>query len=468
MNMLTNPSDDVVVLVTNLYNNSCTNVPAQNAPSNPFGMGSKTMNNQGGNIFGGVSSSGPTSNLFGSSTPASNPNPNPFASNATANTFGGAQTQASNLFGGSTTAPLFGGARNNTVTGSSLFGGSSFSNTNNPSAFGSTNQTPSAFGGGSQTQSIFGGGATSGPFSQQNANASPFALSTPQTNQPTGLFGGQAQSNPVFGSGASFGSQVKPSVFGQANASLGQSTNTGNIFGQNVQAPSFGAQPQTNPYVNAAPNQTQSIFGGSGGQQQTMQTPDNPFAAVAQSTTTNIFGGQSQMQQQQQQQPSPFQNSNAFGGANANAFGQSANMGQSLFGVAGQAINNQINPVPTQPLTQNLPQQQQSIFGASTFSVPPAQSTQQPTPFGGNIFQSAHEQNSSTQTLFGGQQQQQLQHQQQQPNMFGAPAPQPAQISTAHYTPMDALSQEEIDAFNSNSFDISKIPTKPPPMEFCI
>lgn len=448
MNLLTNPTDDIANMVTNLYNSTCTSTPGaqtQNTAANPFGMTSNTMNS-GGSMFGGGAAT-TNNSLFGSSTATSS---NPFARNAAG--FGATQPQpqTANLFGGSTTnTNLFGGGNTASATsGGSLFGGSTFSNANNTSAFG---------GGASQSNSLFGGAATSGPFSQQNTNT-PFAMAS-TTNQPSsGLFG--AQSNPVFGGGATFGNQVKPSPFGQANSgTFGQTTNTGNIFGQNTSAAQpFGAPQQTNLFASAAAqNQTTSLFGGMQ-QQQTMQS-DNPFAAATANWAKPV-------QPQQQPQASPFQN-NAFGG-NANAFGQNANMVQPLFGGVSQA--NPMNPVQAAqaPAPQSLQQQQQSIFGTSTFGAQQPAVAPVQTPFGGgNIFQTAQEQSQPTQPLFGGQQQQQ-QHQHVQQNPFGAPAPQPIQQSKSLYTPMDSLSQEEIEAFNNNKFDINKIPTKPPPMELCI
>ncbi|XP_031627255.1 nucleoporin NUP100/NSP100-like [Contarinia nasturtii] len=460
MNMLTNPTEDVVGMVTNLYNSTCTTTPAaqnQTNTANPFGVASNTMNS-GGGIFGSSGgNAAPTNNLFGSSTATSS---NPFARNAAG--FGSAQPQTTNLFGGSSTTTnsmnLFGGnsatSMGGATSGGSLFGGSSFNTNNAQSTTFATNA------GANQSTSLFGSSAAPAPFGQQNPNASPFGLAS--TNQQTstgGLFG--AQANPVFGGGANFGNQVKqPGLFGQA--SLGQPQNTGNIFGQNANtAPAFGAPApqQTNLFGNTAQNQTTSLFGGSGGQQQTMQS-DNPFAAVAQSATTNIFS-QSQMQQQPQQ-ASPFQSTNNTFGGNSSAFGQNANVGQSLFnGGMSQANTNQMNAPPTaQASAQSLQQQQQSIFGANSYAAQP-----QAQPFGGGgnqFFQNAQEQKPSTQPLFGAQTQPQGQQ-----NPFGAPAPVIQQSKTL-YTPMDSLSQEEIEAFNSTSFDIKRIPTKPPPMELCI
>lgn len=463
MNMLTNPTEDMIILVTNLYNSSCTNTPAQpaqNAPANPFGMGmgmgmgASTMNSgSGASIFGGGNTTTANgTNLFGSS--AQTANANPFARNAAG--FGApTQSQASNLFGASTansnSMNLF-GAQSNTNTAGSLFGGSSFSNTNNTSTFGSTNQPTSLFGGA-------GTGVASGPFSQQTTNASPFAL-PPANSQTNSMFGGQQQqqqqqTNPVFGGGASFGMQAKTGLFDQANAAMAQTTTSGNIFGQNVQAPAFGAPAQSSLFGNASQDQTQSIFGGvTQQQQQTMQTQDNPFAAVAQSATTNIFGAaQMQQQPQPQQQATPFQST-------ANTFGANTNMGmgQPLFGVANQTSQMNAAPSPAQAPAQTLQQQQQSIFGTNNFSAQPTQ-----LPFGGNAFQNAQEQPNSQAPMIGGQSQ-------PNSNVFGAAtaAAAPIQQSKTLYTPMESLSQDEIDAFNNNTFDLSKIPTKPPPMELCI
>lgn len=445
--MLTNPTDEIVALVTNLYNSTCnsTNTPAPNASVNPFGMGSTSMNTgTSASIFGGGNSNANTNtgstNLFGSSS-AQATNSNPFARNAAG--FGAApQNQSSNLFRGSTansnSMNLF-GAQSASNTGSSLFGGSSFSNTNNASTFGSANQATSLFGGS-------GGSSASGPFSQQNTNSSPFALPS-ATNQTNSLFGGQQQQL-QFGGGATFGSQVKTGLFGQANASMGQTTNASNIFGQNVQTPFGAPTAQTNPFGSTPQNQTQSLFGSAGQQQQSMQGQDNPFAAAAQSATTNIFGAA----QMQQQQASPFQNAaTATFGGNSNM-----NMGQSLFGAANQT--NQMNAAQAQNPAQTLQQQQQSIFGSNTFSAPPAQ-----PPFGGSMFQQAREAQNPPPPMYGGQTL-------QNSSLFGgtAAATAPIQQSKTLYTPMELLSPDEIDAFNNNTFDISKIPTKPPPMELCI
>lgn len=468
MNMLTNPTDDVIMLVTNLYNSTC---PPRNATpnANPFGMGS--MNATAPGIFGEGGGGGTTTqsntNLFGTTSTVNTPNP--FARNTPG--FGmAAQSQPTNLFGGSQApAPSMNpfGAAPSAAGNTSLFGGSSFQNSN----------TNSSFGASTQPTSLFGGSTASGPFSQQSTAASPFALPAPAT-QSQNPFGGQAQSNPVFGGGATFGNQMKTTgLFGQANAAIGQTPSApATIFGQSIQNSGFGAAPQTqtNLFGAAAPAPNQSIFGGGAGAQQSMnaQTPDNPFAAVAQTANTNIFGNApTQMQSAQQPpQPSPFQTQgNVFGGGGAttttNTFGNATG-----FGAFQSQQNNQMGAMqqPQQPpqQQQTLQQQQQSIFGTNSFAVQPTAAATAPVQnaFGGNSFQTPQDANKPAQPLFGASMQ-------PKSNPFGAQTaaqqllPQP---SKNLYTPMESLSSDEIEAFKCDSFDIAKLPTKPPPMEMCM
>lgn len=382
----------------------------QNTGSNPFGMsqntGSSSNTMAAASIFGGSNATpAGNTNLFGSSTTSSNP----FAKSTSA--FGApVQTQPStNLFGGSTAA--FGS--NTTTATNNLFGGSSFSSI--PT---STNSGGSIFGG-------------SGPFSQAS-NPGPFAV--PQANTPS-MGSSLFQSNTVnatFGGAPTFGAP-KSGLFAQANASIGpQSANTGNIFGQNVQPQNFGS-------MNTATTQSQSIFGAQS------QVQSNAF--MGQSTqANNIFGGNA----------SPFQNnSNAFGGTNTFANPNQTQAAQSIFGTGNtQSMGfNQASAAVAQPMQQPS-QQQQSIFGSSSFA--------NPVP--------AYPSNSSA-SLFAKPQEQPAQPQQNSQSIFGQAVQNqysaPVQQSSTMFTPIDALSADEIEAFNSDAFDITKIPTKPPPMELC-
>lgn len=443
--MLVNPSDDVVKLVTNLYNTNSTTAPtSMSSNSNPFSSSSNSMNN-GNNVFGGAST-----NLFNSSSQSSNLNP--FSRNTTTGFGPSIQSQnSSNLFGSSAMSSnnLFGSTNSNTST--SLFNSpSSFSNTSismNPNSLFGQNSTQQQFNqntnaGAMQTQpssifgatqSSFGQSGSTGSFSQPS-NASPFAL--PQmgsSTQSTNIFGGKAQ-NPIFGGNASFGNHIK-GVFGQnstqqqSTSLFNQNTTSGNIFGQNTQAQEFPTQ------------QPQG------------------FASMAEASTANIFGIQ--------QQPSPFQSSaNSF--ANMNT---SNSMDQSVFRRGMTNNNNQTNlinqqnPVQTAPVpAQTLQQHQQSIFGNSSFGSNAMQSN----PMQSNAMQ-------SNQSTFGTnlfkqnaepmkQQTQQSVFSQSQNSFFSAPT---IQLSATFYSPMDSLSNEELEAFKANEFNISKIPTKPPPEELC-
>lgn len=432
MTLLTNPSEEVVKMVTNLYNNNCTgttnsNMAAnQNTGSNPFGLSSNSNTMNAASIFGGSNATpAGNTNLFGSSTTSTNP----FAKSTSA--FGApAQTQPStNLFGGSNSA--FGSTTS--TPSNNLFGGSSFSS--NPNAGGSIF-------GGSQSTSVFGSPAAPGPF----PNSSPFAL--PQANTPSmgsSLFQSNTQ-NATFGGAPTFGAP-KPGLFAQANVSLGQqSANTGNIFGQNVQPQNFGA-------MNTATTQSQPIFGAQN------QVQSNAFGLMGQSTQANsIFGGnaQQQTQQQQKQQPSLFQNNtNTFGGSNTFANPNQAQTAQSIFGAGNtQSMGFNQTSAPLAQTMQQPSQQQQSIFGSSSFTNPaPAYQSNSSARLFTNPQEPPAQQQQNAQSIFG----------QGAQNHFGASA----QQSSTMYTPMDALSVDEIEAFRSDAFDITKIPTKPPPMEMC-
>lgn len=276
MNMLVNPSDEVVKLVTNLYNTDSTTAPtnlSSNSNAYPVSANLNSMNNNANSVFGRGSSS-----LFNSSSQTTNLNP--FA-RSTSSGFGSMQSQnTSNLFGSSAMSSnnLFGSSNANTTT--SVFSSpSSFSNTSNSnSIFGGANQQSNSLFGQNSTQqqstplfnsnmqtqssSIFGSSAaTPNSFGQPAApsNATPFAL--PQigssSTQSTNIFGGKTQQNPIFGGNATFGGPIKTGLFAQTNTPFNQNTNSGNIFGQTAQSQEqqpqgFGSEPST-----------ASVFGGS-------------------------------------------------------------------------------------------------------------------------------------------------------------------------------------------------------------
>lgn len=395
MNMLVNPSNEVVTMVTNIYNNSGGGTPANTNTS--------AINS---NAFGGIGNSG--SGIFGAQQSAA-VSSNPFASNAagfgaqsnngqstqnSASLFGPSQAQTSSIFGGG------GGTTSSASTGTAgIFGSSGFTNTPSNSLFGSTNQNKA---------SIFGSSATTGAFGGTQTNTtSLFGAAQPALS----IFGGNAQSNPVFGGPATFGSTPSASIFGQTNnTNLNQEANKGSLFGQsNMQ--SFGAvasQPQPSIFGGGPSIPTQqpiqsSIFGQ---QTTTAQNAGSIFGApqTQQMPSTNIFGASS----------AP---SNVFAAAEAPAAANQSSTA-SIFG-GDQLLNVQ--------------QQQQSIFGA------PANPTAQ------------------SQSIFGSSsfQQPQVQQQQQQ------------QQSATLYSSIDSLTAEEIAAFNANTFELGKIPTKPPPRECC-
>lgn len=429
MNMLLNPSAEVINLVTNMYNNSGGGTPAANNPpaaKNPF-----SLNNTTGNTFGGQNQA--TANRFGGAS----------------SVFGGA-TQSTNLFGSSTqnqSANLFGAAANATPAANNpfaattannsgnLFGGSSFGSNANTSVFGNqANVSPfgassgNAFGGATQTATangnLFGAAPTSTATSvfgnSQSTTANAFGAQQSQ-QQSTNVFGiaAAAQSNPIFGGPPKFGSNPGAGLFAQANT-MTTPANTGNIFGQTIpnSQSTFGT-------VAQQPQQQQGNIFGSAMQQQQQQQPQ------AQAHTQSIFG------QQNAQQPA----SNVFGMAQSTQPTQTAN----LFGSA--------------------PVGGQNIFGSTATPAQPQPQTQN-----GNLFANAATPNANS-SVFGAsnsfQNQQALPTQQTQ-SIFGQSAAQTPAAPTTVYSSVAALSEADLNAFKANRFELGHIPIRAPPRELCV
>lgn len=341
----------------------------------------------------------------------------------------------------------------------------------------------------SKTTSNFALSNTAAASPQPQAN--PFQLgnvfgglqSTSSSMDAGNIFGGQpTASNNIFQSQTQtsiFGGSKdlqQPSAVSNFSFSLSQQTAKSSVFGSaqptSPQVSLFGApqsaqQQQQQPMGN-------SIFGGQ---------PTNTFA-----DTSSIFGT-TQIQQQPQQTSSPFASSMS------SIFTQSQPApGQGIFGSPQQP------PQPTQ------------IFGQPTAQLAPSfgqPTTVQSQPFG----------QPSTGNVFGGFQPQSDPMQQQQNvfshapvvqsnNVFGvqqsaphqvpqtqAVAPQPSSsifqiqqpnanqqspfsanpfqtpavpVDERTYSKIESLSAEEIQAFQAPTFELGKIPLKPPPKEFCI
>lgn len=430
MNMLLSPSNDVVLLVTNLYNISGGGNPVStsSAPSNLFGLNSATSTQNTG-VFGGSSS------VFGLQ---SQTNANPFAGNAAG--FGGnATSNANSIFGSSS----FGAAQQN----NSMFG-----NQNKPSIFGQSSTT-NAFGQQQQPTSggVFGtqqnttGGSIFGIAQPQSTAGSIFggaqntitntgsifggnSMSTNssfgmQTSQPSiqpssnifSMGAAASQSNPTFGGPATFGSNQQSSgIFGQANTSMGQTpTSSSSIFGQSIQSVApFGSaiqQNDPNSFGNFAQQpqiqQQSSIFG--------QQTPAQ--------NQTSIFGGM----QGQQQMPT----TSAFGSSvsSSNIFGtpsvQSAPIQASTNIFSG-------NPISIGSTMMTNPNQNQSIFSSNSFQNAPTNQMQ------------------SSQGMF-----------QSISNVI---------VSSTLYSKAENLNQNDLAAFSADVFVLGEIPIAPPPVELCM
>lgn len=455
MNLLLNPSNEILNVIVNLYNG--TNVSGGGMSvtgGNPFSVNSISNAQQNTNSIFGSSAGGST---FGSV----NQQTNPFASNASG--FTGSGNQNANLFGGG-----------NLGGGGSVFGGtgSTFGGNTSQSFGGSApNQTTSFYGGTTNTN------PAQGPFSQGTASTGgPFS-------QTTSVFD---SARPVFGGPPSFGS--KPSgLFGQTNT--GTPNQGGSMFGQ--------------PFGGTTSN-TQSIFGGTGAQNQQQQsifgqvrpaqnqgnifangnnvaTNNNLFGglnrninentmSMSEPSPTNIFGSV-QQQQQQQQQPT----ANIFGSSPFQQQPQQAsnllnnNPSNNAFGITDQTQTSGIQP--------NLQQQQQSIFGGAAINSNVTQNSKpifgsntsgNPTFIASTLFKQTEQ--------YQQQQQRQIQLQQQQVQQYYGgqqtttvlPPPTSNASISKYYTDIKDLSGNEIELFKADSFELGKLPTRPPPRELCI
>lgn len=366
---------------------------------------------------------------------------NPFSINAsniannnqnTANIFGTASAATTNVFAPS--GSVFGNNDKGfagTTTGGLFNSGQSFISGNTPGGGGSL------FGGGGG-----GFGSTLNSFSQSTAGT--FGINKPAEQTGSNIFGmGQTQNNPIFGGSASFGNKTS-NIFGQQPQ---QTDNSSNIFGQSQLT--FGAdatQSQPNIFGTNTIATNQNIFGSSivgvGGpdnssinNQQSVfgVTQGNIFGNQQSPIIPNVFGVEAQKTNfaaivpttSTQQTANPFSNTNATQPVN-NAFGS--------FGFQNDAMQ----PPPAFPSA--TIQSQQLTFG-----------DQQTT----NVFQT--QQNDSTQQLAASA---------LLPNSNTVPAKIISESTI--YSKIDNLTKDEIDCFKSNSFELGKIPTVPPPREFCL
>ncbi|XP_055597902.1 nuclear pore complex protein Nup98-Nup96-like [Uranotaenia lowii] len=331
-------------------------------------------------------------------------------------------------------------------------------------------------------------------------------------NQP------EDSSKPAAASGNAFSTSTAASIFGGgSSAATSGFGSTGSTFG--------GLQSSANTTGNifgAAPNQNAaSIFGGNS----TVSTSvlggsSNIFAKVAQpGTGTNIFGQASFGQPQQQQPAQPTTNSifggpAVFGGSGTSLFATAGQppSGGSIFGGSSTETSSTTN-LFAQPFTAQQPLQNQNVFQSQQTSTSPflagpipaannnvfgAVSTfgattgivQQPqsNPFTTNF----NTQQPASQSLFGSVQP--PGQPQTTQNLF-LPAPAPVNsatpfgggsnsifpaapstttvassavvLSAAVYSRMEDLTEEQLEAFKADHFELGKIPTVPPPRELC-
>ena len=273
--------------------------------------------------------------------------------------------------------------------------------------------------------------------------ANPYITNLGQSNTQgaSNIFGGGFSSNPTGGSifgGSTGGNQQNSGIFGGGGAA----TSGGNIFAQaQPQQPSSGqnifgmSSTFTQPQTQTSIFNSTSTFGGNSVTPQTSSIFAQPPA------TTNVF--------QQTQQP-----------PQGNIFQQ-----QPSGNIFSQQQQTQQNPFPAAPTAS------QGVFGSSPFAPVPqqqpptnvfaAQMNLTPDPTSASPFIQVPQQQPAsifaptpTQTPFGGSQQ-------------PMPSQAQTQFTDSAYTKMDQLTKEQLDAFQANTFELGKIPTCPPPKEFC-
>ncbi|XP_023327531.1 nucleoporin-like protein 2 [Eurytemora carolleeae] len=332
-------------------------------------------------------------------------------------------TQSSQgLFGGSSSSPapgLFGSPSK------SLFGGNSTSQTG---AFGSAPPTGGAgiFGGGGNSGGLFGGGSTGG-----STGGSIFGGGSTTSGSAGGLFGGSSgqSGGGIFGGGGS--SSGVGGIFGGSGGSssaFGATAPAGGIFSSNPVQPSSGifSQPPNPTFGQPAASafgQPPPAFG-----QPAASTFGQPTAPAFGQTASSTFG-----------QPV----SSTFGQPGSSTFGQpaSSTFGQPSDSTFGQpAVSSSTQP--------------SSTFGTSSpFSQPPQDGGTmflQPSS-GGDIFSdptSSIGQPTQPSGLFG-------------KSLIGELDP------SCVYSTLQELTEQDIQAYSSSSFQLGQIPINPPAQEMC-
>lgn len=428
---------------SNVFQNICFQDPYKKFSAEELRLVDYAQGRKHGNASG-TGAFGVSSGFGGGFGATANNNQGAFGGNTAGNTAGGG---------------LFGGGNNNATTGGAFGSGgtTAFGNTNTTAGGGLfANANKPATGGGlfgnasaqpQQTNSVFGGGNTGGAFGAANNNNTGGAFGQTATNTGGGLFGAANQAKPAGTGFGAFGQAANNNTTGSA---FGGGNTTGGAFGAtnttaNTGGGLFGGNNNTNTQqaaggmfgnannTNTQQNNTNSPFGGFGGQQnQTQQTGGGLFAnqnkpatgglfgAAAPAATNNNAGGGlfgNANNNQQQQTGSAFGQSNSgslFGAAKpasgGGLFGAStnaqANTSGGLFGGGGLGQNN------TQQATSG------GLFGA-------ANNNQQKTgglfgnagqPSGGSVFGGQNNQTQGS-SLFGGANNNQ---QNQQGSAFGS------------------------------------------------
>lgn len=287
--------------------------------------------------------------------------------------------------------------------------------------------------------------------------------SKPNPFQMGSVFGGSQQQQPAMNAGSIFGGSTAVNTF--------QPSNQSSIFGAPKEQPttaasnfsfSLGQQaPQTSIFGAAQPQTTQqnSIFGSSAQPMQQLQPSQSVFGASNFAIPSSIFS--SAASQQQPQLPP---------------------QGNSIFGSSMFAQSPPAPPVGLFASVQSVPPQSSTFAQPATNNIfggfQPQPEVQQQN--SGNIFAQSIAQPIATvapQTVFSMQQEApaappvfQIQPPataNQQPFGQNPFQTQPPVVDESAYSRPEDLTPEEIQAFQSETFQIEQIPLKPPPRNLC-
>lgn len=331
----------------------------------------------------------------------------------------------------------------------------------------------------------------SSPGGGLGASTGGFSFKQALQNAPSGgsfqspSFAGQSSAPNPFGGSPAGGTFASANTFGATSS--GSSFSFKSAMNQVQQQGSFGQPASFSQPSSLFGQSTPSIFGGQAGMNQQQQQPQQQQTSLFAQPTSPSFGssatfsspfssgfaqsafGQSVQPASGFNQTAPVFGASAFGGAASfsNPLAQQNPLsGQTVQPASASSLFQGTTSAPTfgQKATFESPVQGSSIFGqtiggqsASVMTEGlPQQQQQAQQPSAASLF------STPTQALFGNP------SASSSSSLFGGQPAVTADNPNDCYSEMNALSPEEIAAFQSESFVFGKIPLIPPPIELCI